>query len=31
MVVYGGLSLTETRQMTLREFRSITEVLKEKN
>ena len=30
MVVYAGLSLTETKGMTLREFRAVSEALREK-
>jgi hypothetical protein len=30
MVVYAGMSLSDTRAVTLREFRAITEALKAK-
>jgi len=30
MIVYAGMSLSDTRAVTLREFRAITEALKAK-
>jgi hypothetical protein len=30
MVVYAGLSLTEVRQMTLREYQAVIDALKDK-
>jgi hypothetical protein len=30
MVVYAGLSLTEVRQMTLREYHAVMDALKDK-
>jgi hypothetical protein len=30
MVVHAGLSLTEVRQMTLREYQAVVDALKEK-